>query len=262
MDSVLGFPTPPSLPPYLPPSPPIPTPPTESVVSYYYWLKQTCGAILVAIGVGISVFGLHGIKLHGQSGTVSRCNKPRRWCGYAALWAFGQVLQLLAVQLAEEPVVAATCNFAVIVNAFLAYRLLGEPITPTDCWCICAMMIGACLVVVFVPPAQQSLSTREFEQLFERSATPAAGIGATTMIAVLSFPRTVQSFWSSPASRAVGGASGAVAFGLLAGWSGATSMTAAKVCAQAPRAAARAQTAQASDGARARAALGGHRRRR
>lgn len=216
-----------------PPSPPpIPSTPAATVRSYYYVIKQICGALLCAIGVGVSVLGLHGMTIHGGRGRAMRCTKSRTWVAYAALWAVGQVLQLLAVLLAEEPVVAAVCNVAVIVNAYLAHRLLGEPITKTDMVAIVAMTVGACLVVAFVPAQQESLSTHEFLLLFDRSALPVIGFASTTLLAVVATPRALQSAWGPVASehQAAGSASGGLAFGLLAGWSGATSMTAAKVC--------------------------------
>ena len=126
--------------------------------------------IVLSVGVSISVFGLHGMKLHGSCGQVLRCSKPRRWYGYVVLWGFGQFAQLLSVKLAAEPVVTAVTNFAIIVNAVLAHRMLGEVITRVDGLAIAVMTIGACLVVTFVPqPALKSLTMRDLHELFANS---------------------------------------------------------------------------------------------
>ena len=60
-------------------------------------LEQAAGATLAAVGVAISVLGLHG--MHGK-----RASSSWRWYAYAFVWASGQALQLAAVMAAEEAV--------------------------------------------------------------------------------------------------------------------------------------------------------------
>jgi uncharacterized membrane protein len=179
------------------------------------------------LGVTVTVIGLHGMKQHDK-GRVRRCTKPRRWTGYLVLWTFGQALQLLAVKLAEEPVVAAVSNFAIVVNAMVSQRLLGETVTGVDLICFAGMIIGASLVVAFTPiPPQKSLSIAGVDNLFTSSPLPAIGLVSTTALAVLGLPRALLSAMRTSSRRS---AAGGLCFGLLAGYCGATSITAAKLC--------------------------------
>lgn len=224
----------------LPPAaaPPTPRSPDIDVVNNFF--MQTAGALLTMLGVGLSVLGLHGMKVHGVSGRVLQLTKTARWYGYVGLWSFGQALQLLAVKLAEEPVVAAFSNFAIIVNAALASRLLGEKMATADVLAIATMIAGSCLVVVCSPqPQQTALTLQGLQHLLTSSSLPAAGLLSTGVAALFAAPIAVVSAFSQPHAACARscadahtsrGPLGGVAFGLLAGWAGATSVTAAKLC--------------------------------
>eukprot|EP00966_Prymnesium_polylepis_P165288 3820940-Prymnesium_polylepis.1 len=64
-------------------------------------------------------------KVHGVGGRAMRCTKSLQWYGYIGLWMLGQLVQLLAVELATEPVIASVGNFAIVCNAVLAYKVRG-----------------------------------------------------------------------------------------------------------------------------------------
>ena len=204
----------------MPPS----TPPHPPLVPVHNAVEQCAGALLTMIGVSFTVLGLHGMTVNGRVGRVSACTMSLRWYGYVCMWAFGQALQLLAVQFAEEPIVATSSNFAIVVNAVLAHSMLGEPIGLVDVLAIVAMAAGACLVVVFVPRSMDTLSLLQLDELFTGSPWALSGLAVTTCLPlVLAIPRLVLRAPHAPGS-------GGIAWGLLAGWSGATSMTAAKIC--------------------------------
>lgn len=191
-------------------------------------VDQLSGSLMEMFGVAITVVGLHGMKVHGEGGRVVGCTKSWQWYGYVGLWALGQVVQLLAVKLATEPVIASVSNFAIVCNAVLAYKVLGEPITRLDVGAIGTMIVGAVLVVTFVPePMKTSLNAKQLRDFFVSSAWPAVGLVGTTIIAAAALPSAVLSVLQ-PASRA--GPSGGVAFGVLAGFAGACSISTSKVC--------------------------------
>ena len=209
------------------PPPPIPptTPPLEEVHNFF---EQVGGALLAMLGVTITVIGLHGMKVHGAVGSARCCSKPWRWSAYGGLWATGQLIQLLAVKLALEPVVTAVSNFAIIVNAYLASRMLGESIGKVDVVSVVVMILGACLVVAFTPqPAFRTLSIAGLAHLWSSSPLPTVGIIVTTLFAAAALPRAVLSC-TRPRTYA-GYSVGGVAFGLLAGYTGATSVTCASL---------------------------------
>ena len=215
-----------SSPPSPPLSPPPPIVPAMDQVSNFF--HQLAGAALAIMGVGVTVVGLHGMKMWDTGGRMMRCTKDARWYGALALWCFGQFLQLIAVKLAEEPVIAAVSNFAIIVNAALGVKLQGERVTRTDLAAMGAMIFGAILVVVSTPqPTTTTLSMDDLNHLFTSSSLPFVGLAATTVVAALALPRAVRSV-QIPSQRH--GPLGGVAFGALAGYSGATSVTAAKLC--------------------------------
>ena len=89
------------------------------------------------------------------------------------------------------------------------------------------MVLGACLVVIFVPQGKQSLTVAQMEELLRSSALPWAGVIGTAAITLVALPVALR-----PALLAERwqGAAGGVAFGLLAGFTGGTSMTAARLC--------------------------------
>ena len=141
----------------------------------------------------------------------------------------GQVMQMLAVNLVAEPIVTAVSNVAVIVNAWLAAKMLGEKITMMDLLAIALMILGACLVVVCTPqPAFRDLSLAGLQELFSSSPLPTVGLVGTTFLASLVLPRAMLTCIRP--SRYGGGSGGGVAFGLLAGYAGATSITCVKLC--------------------------------
>ena len=191
-----------------------------------FYVYQCAGALLATAGVGITVLGLHGMKIHGKQGNIFQFTMPRHWYSYVICWAIGQALQLSAVKFADEPVVAAFSNTAVIFNAWLAHRMLGERITSVDVVAIVTMIGGACLVVIMCPAGQQSLTLEQAANLFVRSPWPAVGMLGTASVAMVAAPLAFRSF----VRRAPHRPSGGVAWGLLAGFSGAISMTSAKVC--------------------------------
>ena len=213
-----------------PSSPPPASPPTLpggiSAISNFF--HQVAGALLTMIGVTITVVGFHGMKVWGGTGRGLRCTMDKRWYGALSLLGLGQFFQLIAVELATEPVVAAVANFAIIVNVGLAVKLHGEVVTRADVSAICVMILSLCFVVYFTPqPPQNSLKVAQLGTLFTQSPLPAIGLIATTVLAALALPSALSSALrpSAHASPA-----GGVAFGLLAGYSGATSITAAKLC--------------------------------
>ena len=179
------------------------------------------------IGVGITVLGLHGMKVHGEVGRVSKCTKPLKWTLYLLLWAFGQIVQLLAVKLASEPVIGAVSNFAIIVNATLSARMLGERVTRSDIFAVCWMTLGSCLVVAFTPqPHATSLPLAKLEQWLG-SPLSILGLLSTTLLAAAALPSALLSALR-PAYRH--GPIGGIAYGLLAGYMGGTSITMTKLC--------------------------------
>ena len=209
-----------------PVAPPPPVVPVEEQVDTF--MHQLAGAALAIMGVAITVVGLHGMKLWGNGGRMMRCTKDARWYGALALWGFGQFLQLIAVKLAEEPVIAAVSNFAIIVNAGLGVKLQGERVTAVDVLSMCVMIFGACFVVVATPqPTTTTLNLEGLNNLFTSSSFPLIGLAATTLVACVALPRAVVSSFQ-PGQRH--GPVGGVAFGVLAGYTGATSVTAAKLC--------------------------------
>lgn len=214
------------------------------------------------IGVGVTVLGLHGMKV-SNVGRVESCTKPLVWALYLFAWFVGQIIQLLAVGLAPEPVVGAVSNFAIVVNACLASRLLGERVTRTDVIAALWMIFGACIVVGFTPPPQQrSLSLSQLNHLFSTSALALGGLAITTLLALVALPSAMSSSKSqqpsySTATTAAAAATfasasapaagtartaaaataatipspmGGVAFGILAGYTGGTSITMTKLC--------------------------------
>ena len=96
---------------------------------------QGGGAFVALVGIVITVAGLIGLKLYGNTGSLRQCNKGWKWLASIAGWCVGQLLQLCAVELASEPVITAVSTLAVPANALLAWKILGEPVS-----CTCAEM--------------------------------------------------------------------------------------------------------------------------
>lgn len=185
--------------------------------------SQIGGAVLALLGIIATVAGLLGLKLHGNTGRIRECTKGFRWYLSIVGWCFGQLLQLLAVRLASEPVVAAVTTLAVPVNALLAWRYLGERITRWDWLSIVIMLLGAGLVVFSSPQySKQGLSLSEEGALF---STPSAMVGviATAVVTCVAGGAVMR-------GRRHGGTSAGLGFGLIAGVSGAISITTAKLC--------------------------------
>ena len=90
-------------------------PPGDTTDDSVGW--QLLGALLSAVGVIITVFGLHGLAIYGAEGKVIRCTKLWKWYASVALWGLGQFVQLLAVEFATNSVVAAVANVALYVTA-------------------------------------------------------------------------------------------------------------------------------------------------
>ena len=107
-----------------------PPPPSISDVSFFFY--QLSGAVLTVIGVTMTVVGLHGMILWSEGGRVQRVPQRVLLIVAVALWCVGQLLILMAVKLAQEPVIAAVSNFAIIVNAGLGVKLQGERVTRRD----------------------------------------------------------------------------------------------------------------------------------
>ena len=194
------------------------------------------GALLAMMGVSITVYGLHGMKI-SDLGRVASCTKPLSWSLSLAAWAFGQLVQLLAVKLAPEPVIGAVSNVAIIVNAFLAARMQNERVTRTDMFAMLWMIAGACLVVGFTPaPVQRSVSLQELNLLFSGSPLAAIGLISTTLLALAALPAALRpaAAIGSAIGSAIGPAAvspaGSIAFGILAGYIGGTSITMTKLC--------------------------------
>ena len=221
-----------------PPPPPLAPGITPSESSgFEYVIRQISGAALVIIGVGITVAGLHGLKIYDAGGSVRRCNKQCRWYGSLTVWAFGQFLQLLGVYLAAEPVVAAfSTTSAILSNAWLSWKLQGEKQTPIDFVAMAIMILGAIFVGLSCPPApNRSLSLEDYWTLFE-SPVPWVGLVATTFIAAAAVPRALQTIFYPQSEEKLGcfgllqiGPSGGVAMGLMAGYTGGTAITATKL---------------------------------
>ena len=83
-------------------------PPGDTTDDSVGW--QLLGALLSAVGVIITVFGLHGLAIYGAEGKVIRCTKLWKWYASVALWGLGQFVQLLAVEFATNSVVAAVAT--------------------------------------------------------------------------------------------------------------------------------------------------------
>ncbi|KAL1495181.1 hypothetical protein AB1Y20_017046 [Prymnesium parvum] len=189
---------------------------------------QLLGSVLEMTGVAITVVGLHGMKVHGVLGRALSCSKSATWYAYVGLWALGQLIQLLAVEFATEPVIASVSNFAIVCNAVLAHYVLGERITRLDAIAIAVMIGGALLVVSFVPePTTTSLQLAELRALFVASAAPLVGLLGTTLLAAAAIPAAVRSALHPELRTAP---HGGIAFGVLAGYAGAISITTSKIC--------------------------------
>ena len=185
--------------------------------------SQMGGAVLALLGIVATVAGLLGLKIHGNTGRIRECTKNIRWYAAIAGWCIGQLLQLLAVRLASEPVVAAVTTLAVPVNALLAWRYLGERITQWDWVSIVIMLLGAGLVVFSSPQySKQGLSVSEEGALFT-SPTGVVMLGATGVVSCVAGFAVMR-------GRRHGGTSAGLGFGLFAGVSGALSITTAKLC--------------------------------
>ena len=219
---------PPSSPPACWPTMAAPPPPSISDVSFFFY--QLSGAVLTVIGVTMTVVGLHGMILWSEGGRVQRVPQRVLLIVAVALWCVGQLLILMAVKLAQEPVIAAVSNFAIIVNAGLGVKLQGERVTRRDLIAMCSMIVGACCVVAFTPqPPQLSLSTSDLNFLFSCSALPIIGLVSTTILTFAAVPPAVRSI-VRPAALPHAGPGEGLAFGLLAGYAGATSVTTTKLC--------------------------------
>jgi len=186
---------------------------------------QAMGAFVALVGIAITVGGLIGLKYYGATGSVRECNKSWRWCASVIGWCVGQLLQLCAVKLATEPVIAAVSTLAVPANALLAWRFLGEPVTRMERLAILVMTIGAVMVVFSSPQqAQTEMTVSEVGALF--TASPLA-IGGVAVTAAAGCAAGLAVRW--PGQRQ-GSPEESMGFGVLAGVSGATSITAAKLC--------------------------------
>ena len=193
-------------------------PPGDTTDDSVGW--QLLGALLSAVGVIITVFGLHGLAIYGAEGKVIRCTKLWKWYASVALWGLGQFVQLLAVEFATNSVVAAVANVALYVNAWLARRLYGEPIRGREALALLVMTTGALLVVFTAPPLPEGALTMAQEAaLWTASPLPVLGVLAT---AAATAAAIAVAFWL-PSARGA-------AWGLLAGFAGGSSITAAKFC--------------------------------
>ena len=227
-DTTMDLVAPPSSPPACWPTMAAPPPPSISDVSFFFY--QLSGAVLTVIGVTMTVVGLHGMILWSEGGRVQRVPQRVLLIVAVALWCVGQLLILMAVKLAQEPVIAAVSNFAIIVNAGLGVKLQGERVTRRDLIAMCSMIVGACCVVAFTPqPPQLSLSTSDLNFLFSCSALPIIGLVSTTILTFAAVPPAVRSI-VRPAALPHAGPGEGLAFGLLAGYAGATSVTTTKLC--------------------------------
>ena len=215
----------------MPPPPPPIDPPVGPPLPHEIddAFHQLAGAVLAIIGVSITVLGLHGTKVHGNDGSIwYRCNKSRLWLGYVLLWAFGQMIQLLAVKLASEPTIGAVSNFAILANLILANKMLGEEITRTDVYATFLMVLGSCLVVGFTPdPPFQSLSVSQVGHLFTSSPLAGIGLAGTSLVALAVLPTVIR---SALRPHLYSGPAGGMAFGIMAGYMGGTSITMTKIC--------------------------------
>ena len=186
--------------------------------------EQVGGAVLALFGIVVTVAGLLGLKLHGATGELRRCNKSRRWYLSIVCWCVGQLLQLLAVELATEPVVGAVSTLAVPANALLAWRLLDEPVTQRERLAILVMTLGAGMVVFASPQqARKGMTIAQEGRLITESSWPAIGLLITFLV-------TCAAGSAVRCARRRGGAVQSLGFGVLAGVAGSLSITATKLC--------------------------------
>ena len=187
--------------------------------------EQAGGAFVALVGIIMTVAGLIGVKHFGKAGTIQDCNKGWRWAASVLSWCVGQLLQLCAVELATTPVVTAVATLAVPTNALLAWKFLGEPLTRMELLAIVAMTIGAGMVVFSAPQqGKASMTVAQVGDLFTASWLPAIGSVVTGLVAC------AAAFAVRRPARRPGGSSESMGFGVLAGVSGASSITAAKLC--------------------------------
>ena len=145
--------------------------------------KQGGGAFIALVGIIVTVAGLIGLKLYGNTGSLRQCNKGWEWGAAALGWCVGQLLQLFAVELASEPVITAVSTLAVPANALLAWKILGEPVTRKERLAIAAMTVGAGMVVVSSPQqAHTARTVREEAALLTASVAPAIGLLVTLLV--------------------------------------------------------------------------------
>lgn len=145
--------------------------------------KQGGGAFVALVGIVITVAGLIGLKLYGNTGSLKQCTKGWKWTSSLAGWCVGQLLQLCAVELASEPVITAVSTLAVPANALLAWKILGEPVTRRERVAIAAMTVGAGMVVVSSPQqARSAMTVSEEAALLTASVAPAIGLLVTLLV--------------------------------------------------------------------------------
>ena len=145
--------------------------------------RQGGGAFVALVGIVITVAGLIGLKLYGNTGSLKQCTKGWKWTSSLTAWCVGQLLQLCAVELASEPVITAVSTLAVPANALLAWKILGEPVTRMERLAIAAMTVGAGMVVVSSPQqARPAMTVREEAALLTASVAPAIGLLVTLLV--------------------------------------------------------------------------------
>ena len=145
--------------------------------------RQGGGAFVALVGIVITVAGLIGLKLYGNTGSLKQCTKGWKWTSSLTAWCIGQLLQLCAVELASEPVITAVSTLAVPANALLAWKILGEPVTRMERLAIAAMTVGAGMVVVSSPQqARPAMTVREEAALLTASVAPAIGLLVTLLV--------------------------------------------------------------------------------
>ncbi|KAG8464484.1 hypothetical protein KFE25_003547 [Diacronema lutheri] len=197
-------------------------------------------------GVVLTVLGLNYMKHAGQGEWQPwrmRASRAAPWALAFLSWAFGQGLQVIGLWLAPESVVATVANGSTFINAVVASHLFGEPFSlrpPAhgglstwlcgwDLLAVVLLTAGASLVVVSAPSldVESYTAAEEARLILGRPFGVAVGVsvaaGASAAARIIG-ERGERESGRLPTSPQLG-----LAFGALAGVTGALSFTATKL---------------------------------
>jgi len=136
----------------------------------------------------------------------------QRTRGCVVVWAAGQLFQFLAVYFATQSVVAACTNAGIVFNAVGASYYFREPFGRWDTVGVTGLVAGALLVVLTAPVLRVShLDIDQVAALFQTSAGPACGlIGTAAVAAAAAASLSLLAGWRGAGRRRGAGSGGGV----------------------------------------------------